>query len=91
MRSALETPTPLPPTPYTHVVTSSSMTHLGARDAARPDAARPAQPANTRPWMADTTTPRFDPTHCTRPDCCDLSCVWPNQPTDPLVWEGDNA
>lgn len=31
---------------------------------------------------------RFDPPPmCERPDCCDLSCVWPGE-REPLTWEG---
>lgn len=32
---------------------------------------------------------RFDPQpECDRPGCCDLSCVWPTNDENPLLWEG---
>jgi hypothetical protein len=27
---------------------------------------------------------------CDRPDCCDLSCVWPGE-RNPIRWQGDDA
>lgn len=41
--------------------------------------------------MADLTGLRFNPPPtCDRPDCCDLSCVWPGE-REPELWEGDNG